>query len=1484
MAYFPGIGRTVIFGGDSTCGERRNDTWLYDGATWTEVSPPIKPTGRTNIVHSMTYHAGLNKLVLFGGSGGSGFDTWLFDGVTWSQLFTQATPNARDQAMLTYDAQRQVVVLFGGFHADSATWELSSNNWVPNFTASVPLNNRFQGALAYSYALQKVVSFGGRYDDVNNNPSNETWTYDGSNWTRVFPANSPPARAGHAMEYDAGLGKIIIHGGYNASYAALSDTWAFDGVTWQQVDSIPLAPVPNQTSMAYDAGRGKHVTFSGIQFPCSASSAGTWELTLASPVPPMPVGTPVPPIASDPGSVNGSGDTVQVLSTKYKLDGSYPSNLPQSWLAGYPLLPKPDANRIIVGVKWGGDQPGRIDVRRSGVLIASYPAGQTTELQLNMLSSLPANGPAPLEIQAFDAQNALHGRKVFAGRSYALQSELLQLVPASLVQQNRTLIYDALERSAIFEIDLTFPPESLASMIDFLGEDSRFGWKDLQLVGKVSLALGGDELEVAVGAKATKNTDQRRTRYFNGQVRLGKSELTLEPELGAVARITDQGARFVRVKGSVVIAVNFTDKYGPVKLLVLVLNLVAPPAGTTLLSNPVTGPALSAIDGVVADYAHAYTKLTGKVGGEAEYDIEVGQLVALSLIGGLGVEFGVKAEIPDAGISVGAALGGEATAKFRIAPQPCQSIELAGYARAWAYIVVFNNEWEGRVQHEYTNCPTLTLNGETAIASDPFAQNKLASPWHLVGGGYRGPYSLDRAAQAGDRMARPAAGEPPSAQPLVTNVYTNTMPTFAPLGIGNGLAVWAHDTITRPLGQNLDIAYATLSNGAWSTTKRVTDDTFLDSAPTAGGVGNTVVAAWMRLNDPALPADTTLDVTVTKKVDIASAVYVSATQSWSAISVVGKPDSFDHSPVVAATADGTGRVAWLQNDEGLFTGINQIMVSRVTSAGIEAPAVVISGVADISQLTMAASADGDTLAFVRTISHTNGISNTSSIYVTRQVSGTWGAPVATTPVDQTATSAHLVYLSDGSLVLVYRLAGHLIVQSVDTGLGIAGPIVDDGGFSVAAMPDNGLSSVFSHSRDGQFDLYASYFDGNASVWSEPLRLTQDRSLELWPTAISAGPASLSAVYARTAMVSTTTAITGMNGLSTTVSYLSRGQTDLFQLAFTYARNVGIASLTAATATVSAGQAMTVTAVITNSGQLPVRDFAVSLSRNGVEVTRTTVTSWVAGGDRITVELPFMPASGMPMSTFSVTVDADNQLAETLKVDNVATFAALGPDLSLDSLFADIPGGRVLAQIRNTGLYSTPQTSIGMWISDGAKITVTSAWLLPLAPGAEMIVALPITSSLTSAQILTATLEVNPNGFSFPEVNGANNTAVTKLGGMSYLAFASSPAPVPESGHVTVTVRNFGATASGLFTVSVYLAPTLEVTELLEISPQSGLGAGAERLVPLSIPPSDQCATFARISALSSETATVAGNLLILTRQRQECVVFTSLVSLPLVLR
>src|SRR5947207_629484 len=127
-------GQVVMFGGLADVNP--NNTWTYDGTTWTLQSPAVQPV----LVYaaSAAFDPGLQGVVLFGGGSG-GVDqntTWLWDqvGATWIHLSTAQSPPAREGAGMTYDTALQRVILFGGQDNNgyfNDTWELIPTSTPP---------------------------------------------------------------------------------------------------------------------------------------------------------------------------------------------------------------------------------------------------------------------------------------------------------------------------------------------------------------------------------------------------------------------------------------------------------------------------------------------------------------------------------------------------------------------------------------------------------------------------------------------------------------------------------------------------------------------------------------------------------------------------------------------------------------------------------------------------------------------------------------------------------------------------------------------------------------------------------------------------------------------------------------------------------------------------------------------------------------------------------------------------------------------------------------------------------------------------------------------------------------------------------------------------------------------------------------------------------------------------------------------------------
>src|SRR5687767_936871 len=65
--------------------------------------------------HAMAYDLGRQRVVLFGGRApGFGQDTWEWDGATWTRRFPANSPSARGGHRMAFDSVRARVLLFGG--------------------------------------------------------------------------------------------------------------------------------------------------------------------------------------------------------------------------------------------------------------------------------------------------------------------------------------------------------------------------------------------------------------------------------------------------------------------------------------------------------------------------------------------------------------------------------------------------------------------------------------------------------------------------------------------------------------------------------------------------------------------------------------------------------------------------------------------------------------------------------------------------------------------------------------------------------------------------------------------------------------------------------------------------------------------------------------------------------------------------------------------------------------------------------------------------------------------------------------------------------------------------------------------------------------------------------------------------------------------------------------------------------------------------
>ena len=125
--------------------------------------------------------------------------------------------------------------------------------------------------MADDIAHGNVVLFGGRRFD-------DTWTWNGTDWSKHSPAHSPYQRLDMGMAYDAN-GQVVLFGG--ACAIACADTWTWDGSDWTQRPAGTISvsqrsgpPGVNILVQGWSFAVGENVKLSFVD-----SSQGTTNLT-----------------------------------------------------------------------------------------------------------------------------------------------------------------------------------------------------------------------------------------------------------------------------------------------------------------------------------------------------------------------------------------------------------------------------------------------------------------------------------------------------------------------------------------------------------------------------------------------------------------------------------------------------------------------------------------------------------------------------------------------------------------------------------------------------------------------------------------------------------------------------------------------------------------------------------------------------------------------------------------------------------------------------------------------------------------------------------------------------------------------------------------------------------------------------------------------------------------------------------------------------
>jgi cysteine-rich repeat protein len=259
MAWEPVTGAVMMFGGTDT-NTPNNETWLWNGTTWSAATTLPVPAARA--YHMMTTDPFRKRVIVFGGGGDDPPTTWEWDGNNWANL-TPTSPVALTTVdEIAFDSERHRAVIYDP--ADNVTWETDGASWTSS--TSVPTPNRSSPGVAYDEARGKTVLFGG--DVQNSTDAGDTWLWDGNTWTQVTPATSPSGRTA-PLAYDAARKQVVMFGGTpdltpnSGNVVPLDETWLWDGATWTQAFPAHKPPARFTHTLANDPVRNEVVLFGG---------------------------------------------------------------------------------------------------------------------------------------------------------------------------------------------------------------------------------------------------------------------------------------------------------------------------------------------------------------------------------------------------------------------------------------------------------------------------------------------------------------------------------------------------------------------------------------------------------------------------------------------------------------------------------------------------------------------------------------------------------------------------------------------------------------------------------------------------------------------------------------------------------------------------------------------------------------------------------------------------------------------------------------------------------------------------------------------------------------------------------------------------------------------------------------------------------------------------------------------------------------------
>ncbi|HEV7467858.1 MAG TPA: hypothetical protein VGP96_16290 [Candidatus Dormibacteraeota bacterium] len=235
MAGDPARRTVVLFGGErrTPASETLDDTWTWDGATWTRREPPAAPPpGALPRGLEFDVHTATSVLVVERDTpAGTGFETWTWDGSSWAPHPGAATPPLRWIAT----APDGGVLGVGEPDRENrgSTWSWDGSEWQRLTPQTEVRVEPLSALLAYDPGTNRTLLVESEFLDVDGRPAGGTWSWDGRSWTEHHSAPPVVAAFGVTAPLASREGRLVLVGG-SLGRGAYRDAWEWDGSAWRR--------------------------------------------------------------------------------------------------------------------------------------------------------------------------------------------------------------------------------------------------------------------------------------------------------------------------------------------------------------------------------------------------------------------------------------------------------------------------------------------------------------------------------------------------------------------------------------------------------------------------------------------------------------------------------------------------------------------------------------------------------------------------------------------------------------------------------------------------------------------------------------------------------------------------------------------------------------------------------------------------------------------------------------------------------------------------------------------------------------------------------------------------------------------------------------------------------------------------------------------------------------------------------------------------